>query len=112
MKLFEVTLRNKAGKTELLTKEDIDVSETLGGKFVDAGEKLCRELDIRGGVQVAGIKADGLLARARVKEGFVITHINNRSVYSVADLKKLTGKIRSIDGIYPNGRAASYMVVE
>ena len=48
VKLFEVTLRNKAGKTELLTKEDIDVSETLGGKFVDAGEKLCRELDIRG----------------------------------------------------------------
>ena len=112
VKLFEVTLRNKAGKTELLTKEDIDVSETLGGKFVDAGEKLCRELDIRGGVQVAGVKADGLLARARVKEGFVITHINNRSVYSVSDLKKLTGKIRSIDGIYPNGRAASYMVVE
>lgn len=112
VKLFEVTLRNKAGKTELLTKEDIDVSETLGGKFVDAGEKLCRELDIRGGVQVTGIKADGLLARARVKEGFVITHINNRSVYSVSDLKKLTGKIRSIDGIYPNGRAASYMIVE
>ena len=112
VKLFEVTLRNKAGKTELLTKEDIDVSETLGGKFVDASEKLCRELDIRGGVQVAGIKAEGLLARARVKEGFVITHINDRAVYSLQDLKKLTGKIRSIDGIYPNGRAASYVVVE
>ncbi|MBQ5903717.1 MAG: trypsin-like peptidase domain-containing protein [Alistipes sp.] len=112
VKLFEVTLRNKAGKTELLTKEDIDVSETLGGKFVEASEKLCRELDIRGGVQVAGIKAEGLLARARVKEGFVITHINDRAVYSLQDLKKLTGKIRSIDGIYPNGRAASYVVVE
>ena len=112
VKLFEVTLRNKAGKTELLTKEDIDMSETLGGKFVDASEKLCRELDIRGGVQVAGIKAEGLLARARVKEGFVITHINDRAVYSLSDLKKLTGKIRSIDGIYPNGRAASYVVVE
>ena len=112
VKLFEVTLRNKAGKTELLTKEDIDVSETLGGKFVDASEKLCRELDIRGGVQVAGIKADGLLARARVKEGFVITHINDRAVYALSDLKKLTGKIRSIDGVYPNGRAASYVVVE
>ncbi len=112
VKLFEVTLRNKAGKTELLTKEDIDVSEMLGGKFVDAGEKLCRELDIRGGVQVTGIKADGILARARVREGFVITHINDRSVYSLSDLKKLTGKIRSIDGIYPNGRSASYVLVE
>ena len=112
VKLFEVTLRNKAGKTELLTKEDIDVSETLGGKFVDASEKLCRELDIRGGVQVTGIEADGLLARARVKEGFVITHINDRAVYALSDLKKLTGKVRSIDGVYPNGRAASYVVVE
>lgn len=112
VKLFEVTLRNKAGKTELLTKEDIDVSETLGGKFIDASEKVCRELDIRGGVQVTGIKADGLLARARVKEGFVITHINNRTVYSLSDLKKLTGKVRSIDGVYPNGRSASYVLVE
>ena len=112
VKLFEVTLRNKAGKTELLTKEDIDVSETLGGKFVDANDKMCRELDIRGGVQVTGIKAEGILARARVKEGFVITHINDRAVYSLSDLKKLTGKIHTIDGIYPNGRSASYVLVE
>ena len=35
----------------------------------DAGTKLCRELDIKGGVQVVGIKADGILARARVKQG-------------------------------------------
>ncbi len=48
--------------------------EVLGGKFADAGAKLCRELDIKGGVQVVGIKADGILARARVKQGFVITH--------------------------------------
>ncbi|MBQ5637769.1 MAG: PDZ domain-containing protein, partial [Alistipes sp.] len=111
-KLFEVTLRNKAGKTELLTKEDSDVAEELGGKFADASERLCRELEIRGGVQVTSIKADGILARARVKEGFVITHINNRAVYALSDLKKLTGKVRSIDGIYPNGRSASYVLVE
>lgn len=112
VKHFEVTLRNKAGKTDLVTKEDTDVAEALGGKFADAGERLCRELDIRGGVQVVGVKADGILARARVKEGFVITHINDRSVYSLADMRRMTGKITSIDGIYPNGRAASYLLVE
>lgn len=112
VKQFEVTLRNKAGKTDLVTKEDIDYAESLGGKFADAGERLCRELDIRGGVQVVGIKAEGILARARVKEGFVITHINDRAVYSLADMRRLTGKITSIDGIYPNGRAASYVLVE
>ena len=69
-------------------------------------------LDIRGGVQVVGIKADGILARARVKQGFVITHINDRPVYSVADMQRMDEKVRSIDGIYPNGRAASYTLVE
>ena len=112
VKQFEVTLRNKAGKTELMTKEDVDVVEALGGKFADAGTKLCRELDIKGGVQVVGIKADGILARARVKQGFVITHINDRPVYSLSDMQRMTEKVRSIDGIYPNGRSASYMLVE
>ena len=78
--------------------------EVLGGKFADAGAKLCRELDIKGGVQVVGIKADGILARARVKQGFVITHINDRPVYSLSDMERMTDKVRSIDGIYPNGR--------
>ena len=112
VKQFVVTLRNKAGKTELMTKEDVDVVEALGGRFADAGSKLCRELDIRGGVQVVGLKADGLLSRARVKQGFVITHINDKPVYSVSEMQRLTEKIRSIDGIYPNGRSASYMFVE
>ena len=112
VKQFTVTLRNKAGKTELMTKEDIDVVEALGGKFADAGTKLCRELEIKGGVQVVGIKADGILARARVKQGFVITHINDRPVYSLSDMQRMTEKVRSIDGVYPNGRSASYMLVE
>ena len=112
VKQIDVTLRNKAGKTELITKEDVDVVEALGGKFADAGTKLCRELDIRGGVQVVGVKSDGILARARVKQGFVITHINDRPVYAVSDLERMNEKVRSIDGIYPNGRSASYMLVE
>ena len=112
VKHFDVVLRNKAGKTELLTKEDVDVVEVLGGRLVDAGAKLCRQLDIRGGVQVADIRRGGLLDRARVREGFVITHINDRAVHSVSDLNSMTDKIRSIDGVYPNGRAASYVMVE
>ena len=112
VKQFDVTLRNKAGKTELVTKEDVDVVDALGGKFADAGAKLCRELDIKGGVQVVGIKADGIQARARVKQGFVITHINDRPVYSLNDMQRMTEKVRSIDGVYPNGRSASYTLVE
>ncbi len=112
VKHFEVVLRNKADKPELLTREDVDVVETLGGKLQDAGAKLCRQLDIQGGVQVVGVQPGGILARARVKQGFVITHINDKAVFSLADMRRLTQKVRSIDGIYPDGRAASYVLVE
>ncbi len=112
VKLFEVTLRNKAGKTELLTREDVDVVEALGGKFADAGTKLCKELDIRGGVQVVSVKEGGFLSRARVKSGFVITHINDVPLLSLQDMQRMTDKVRTLDGIYPNGRAASYTLVE
>lgn len=58
------------------------------------------------------MKSGGILARARVREGFVITHINDRPVRSLQDMQRMTEKVRSIDGIYPNGRSASYMLVE
>ena len=112
VKQFEVVLRNKADKPELLAREDVDVVEALGGKFQEAGEKLCRQLEIKGGVQVVSVKADGILARARVKQGFVITHINDKAVRSLDDMRRLSDKVRSIDGLYPNGRAASYVLVE
>ena len=61
---------------------------------------------------MVGIKADGILARARVKQGFVITHINDKSVRSLSDMQRMTDKVRSIDGVYPDGRSASYVLVE
>ncbi len=112
VKHFDVTLRNKSGKEELLSKESVDVAELLGGKFSNASEKLCRELDIDGGVVVTSVNSKGLLSRARVKSGYVITHINDTPVYTLRDLDRLSDGVKSIDGIYSNGRAASYVFVE
>ncbi len=108
----QVTLQNRSGEAKLLGSQDTDMSEILGGRFVTASSSLCRQLGIRGGVQVQRISAGGLLERARIKEEFIITHINDRPVLSVEDLDRLTGKVESIDGIYPNGRAASYVMVQ
>lgn len=106
------TLQNRAGETSLLGRESVDVAKALGAKLKSAPRALCEQLDIRGGVQVVSVTGGGVLERCRVKEGFVITHINDRAIESLEDLERLTAKITSIDGIYPNGRASSYMLVE
>lgn len=118
VKLFEVTLRNRAGKTDPVSKEDLATLLSLGGEFADVAPKTARQLGISGGVRVTAVKEGGFLAKARVRPGFVITHINEIAVGSVAELERLleSGKVEKIsylDGIYPStGRGASYSIVE
>lgn len=108
----QATLQNRAGETSLLAKDSTDVAKSLGAKLKNAPTELCQRLDIKGGVQVTSIVSGGVLERCRVKEGYIITHINDRPISSIEDINRLTSKITSIDGIYPNGRASSYMLVE
>lgn len=111
VKHFDVVLRNKAGKAELLKKDYVDAVQSLGGKFSDITDKEKSDLKIKGGIKVVGIESGGLLSKARVRTGYVITHINERAVGSVTDIAKITSKIESIDGVYPDGRSASYSFV-
>lgn len=111
-KKAEVTLKNRVGKSEPITRDITDVAEVLGGKFANVSKQMCQKLEIRGGVQVVSIKRDGLLGRSGVKEGFVITFINDRPVLSTESLQRMDEKIVSIDGVYPNGQAIRYVMVE
>ena len=112
VKKMGIVLRNKAGKAELNTKESVDVAEVMGGKLINADQKVCAKIDIKGGVQVASIKSNGLLSRARVRQGFIITHINDKRILSITDIDSMLESVKSIDGIYPDGRSASYVFVE
>ena len=108
---LEATLQNKAGETSLLSPDSVDAIEELGAKLTNISTALCRELDIRGGVQVSNIQRGGLMDRCRVKDGYIITHINDKPIYTVDDIRRITERITSIDGIYPNGRASSYTIM-
>lgn len=116
VKLFEVTLRNKAGKTEPMSKQELSSLASLGGEFESLSPKKAREMGVSGGVVVTKVLKDGFLAKARVKVGFVITHLNEKAITSVEAMEQLllTGeRIYSIDGINPTtGRSTSYFLVE
>lgn len=107
----EATLQNKAGETTLLAKDSVDVVEVLGAKLRNAPAQICSELDIKGGVQITSILSGGLLERCRVRQGYIITHINDRPVLSIDDIERMTEDVKSIDGIYPDGRASSYTIM-
>ncbi len=113
VKQFDVTLRNKAGKSELIAKDTFDAVKSLGGEFanINLSDKQKKELGIKGGIQVASIERGGILDRAHVQKGYIITHINDTPIYSVNDLYKIADKITFIEGVYPNGRPMSYSLV-
>jgi serine protease Do len=107
-KQFEVTLRNLQGRAEIVSA---DVFEpVLGARFEELTKKEKEALGIKSGVRVAELKA-GKLRIEGVKEGFVITQVNNKPVNSVDELKSILQSIKGgvyIEGIYPNGVVAYY----
>ncbi len=111
VKHFDVTLRNRRGKEELMSSTDVDMTKELGGRLVEVSDKLKKELKIRGGAQVASVDPNGILAKARVRPGYIITSINDTPIYSLGDLNRITDKLEFIEGIYPDGRMASFQVV-
>lgn len=111
VKPFGVTLRNRSGSEELVSKTDVDMLKELGAELREVGDKTKKELKIRGGLQVVSIKEGGVLAKAKVRIGYIITAINDQSVERVEDLNRITDKLTSIDGIYPDGRMVSYQTL-
>lgn len=111
VKQFVVTLRNKAGNPELVKKEDVDVLAKLGAKFQTPSESMMKKLNLRYGVQVVSLSESGMLAKMRVKPGFIITAINNVSVRSEQDIARINQKIESVDGVYPDGKSVMYQTM-
>ncbi|MBN1597624.1 MAG: Do family serine endopeptidase [Bacteroidales bacterium] len=103
MKQFEVTLRNLQGKTSYVSADSFD--SILGARFEEVSGSEKTKLGIKNGVKVVELKAGKLRAEG-VKEGFIITQVNNKPIYSVEDLgnaiKRTNGGVY-IEGIYPNG---------
>ena len=107
-KHFEVTLRNMNGNTEIVERsESLSV---LGASFETASRDELKKLGISSGVKVISLTS-GKLMKAGVKEGFIITKINNTKIESVGDVKTVIEKVRGgvyIEGIYPDGLIAYY----
>ena len=81
----EIVLRNKEGQTKLVSKEELKKNVALGASFVALSESEREALNIDYGVKIESITA-GKLKSLGLKEGIIITKINNEAVRSVNQL--------------------------
>ena len=81
----EIVLRNKEGQTKLVSKEEIKKNVALGASFVALSKSEKEALNIDYGVKIESLTA-GKLKSLGLKEGIIITKINNEAVRSVDQL--------------------------
>lgn len=105
-----VVLRNRDGKTSLVQKEEQQLMKVLGATLEPASAQLLSNLGISNGVQVTKL-GKGILSEAGVREGFIITKIDNKAINTPKDVENLLREKRGgvlVEGIYPNRMKAYY----
>lgn len=104
-----VTLRNLEGELEIIRPQ----MAYLGARFREVSSELKRSLNITHGVQVTELNP-GKLMSAGIREGFIITSVNNQSVSEPSDLQRIldghSGGVY-IEGLYPDGTVDVYAFI-
>jgi len=109
-KLYNVTLRNKHGDTEIV-KGDDNPGDIFGAKFDAISDREKEELGIHYGVKITEL-GNGKFKDAGIKKGFIITQVNKTPVSEVDELKRIIKNSRGgilVEGIYSNGEVAYYV---
>ena len=108
-KVVAVTLRNQSGGTKIV-KNETEVVNALGATLENVSGGDRSKLGIESGVKIKDL-GTGKLKSAGIKEGFIITRIDNKDVDSPSDviayLQNKKGGVL-IEGVYPNGMRAYY----
>ena len=107
---FKVILNNRDGNTKLASADNREIVKKLGAEFEEVDKSKAKKLDIRSGVKVKKLYAGILRKHTQMREGFIITHIDGKSVSSIDDVvsmlenKKggvmLEGVYEDIPGVY------------
>ncbi len=103
-KIASVILKNREG-TMNMDEQSTASFTLLGAQFGELSSNDKKTLGLSGGAKVLKI-VDGKLARyTDIREGFIITKVDNKQITSVADLKNILENKKGgvmIEGTYPD----------
>ena len=101
-----VLLKNQKGNTEIIKRETNAVISSLGIETEELSSQESNYYQVNGGVKITGIKSGKVAQQTRIREGFVITAIDDTEITNFNDLAKLlndkSGKNIIIEGFYPS----------
>lgn len=106
-KSLTAVLRNQQGNTDIVKKEEVvnKTLATLGLEMENLDARTARQLDLSGGIKVTDI-GDGIVsAQTKMREGFVITHVDGQEVETVSDVEALLTDKKGgvmLEGVYEN----------
>ncbi len=107
-----LTFKNKIGNTDIVKN---DANGQLGASLRELNKAECKQYGVRGGVQISGIKPNGILAKqTRIKNNFIVTQINDDTVNTIEDLNKILSSGENdfqLGGVYPNIQGVYYYIV-
>ncbi len=107
-KTATTTLKGESGVYASLKEQAV---ESLGATFEAVPKAQAAQLGIAGGVTVKSLAPGALTEQTRIKEGFIITKINNQKITTVDELRLALQKAGSsaiMSGIYPNNPQREY----
>lgn len=107
-KTADVTLKGTTGAYESIKEQ---VVEQLGASFENLDKSKAAQLKLQSGVVVKNLGQGILTDQTRIKEGFIVTKVNNTRVSSIDELKQAisnAGNTAIITGVYPNQPQTEY----
>lgn len=109
---LRVILRNRELTTGVVKKERIEASTLLGASFQSLSPKEKKDLKLESGIKIASLKA-GKLSAVGIREGFIITRLDNKPVNSTEDLTEILSAKQQgmlmVEGVYPGNSFSKYI---
>lgn len=85
---YPVVLKNREGNENAIKREEKSGYASLGVELQDVDAKELKALDLANGVKISSINR-GKLAQTEIREGFIVTKINDKAVKSVKEFNEV-----------------------
>lgn len=100
-----VTLKNRDGELGTVKREEKDAVAMLGIQLDNVDQKVLNRLELKSGVRVSKLGNGKLSKYTEMREGFIITHINDKAVQSAEEVNEILknkkeGDLITFSGIY------------